>query len=222
MIVLFYQIGDLLENYCWDDDLMNFARVLFSVSILLTFPIECFVSREVCSHSQYCVCTTHIGFFLITHFCWNLDCKESNSSISIVQPNWIRKGIRSNSRGWRRQWYLFKQNNTGHCFDRLFHITNDRMLGPSSWIECKNEIESILKRNILKNTIHITYIFFISPGTFGCNSAGLYFARSCLHSNGVAFIAQPREAAGCWFGGIWNDCYICRIGAFAAKSDRWL
>lgn len=40
-------LGDLLENYCWDDDLMNFARVLFSVSILLTFPIECFVSREV-------------------------------------------------------------------------------------------------------------------------------------------------------------------------------
>ncbi|XP_055530400.1 putative sodium-coupled neutral amino acid transporter 11 [Wyeomyia smithii] len=39
--------GDLLENYCWDDDLMNFARVLFSISILLTFPIECFVSREI-------------------------------------------------------------------------------------------------------------------------------------------------------------------------------
>lgn len=40
-------LGDLLENYCWDDDLMNFSRVLFSISILLTFPIECFVSREV-------------------------------------------------------------------------------------------------------------------------------------------------------------------------------
>ncbi|XP_017463037.1 PREDICTED: putative sodium-coupled neutral amino acid transporter 11 isoform X2 [Rhagoletis zephyria] len=39
--------GDLLENYCWNDDLMNFSRVLFSVSILLTFPIECFVSREI-------------------------------------------------------------------------------------------------------------------------------------------------------------------------------
>lgn len=36
-----------MENYCWDDDLMNFSRVLFSVSILLTFPIECFVSREI-------------------------------------------------------------------------------------------------------------------------------------------------------------------------------
>ncbi|XP_039956254.1 putative sodium-coupled neutral amino acid transporter 11 isoform X2 [Bactrocera tryoni] len=39
--------GDLLENYCWNDDLMNFSRVLFSISILLTFPIECFVSREI-------------------------------------------------------------------------------------------------------------------------------------------------------------------------------
>ncbi|XP_031631378.1 putative sodium-coupled neutral amino acid transporter 11 isoform X2 [Contarinia nasturtii] len=39
--------GDLLENYCWGDDLMNFVRVLFSISILLTFPIECFVSREI-------------------------------------------------------------------------------------------------------------------------------------------------------------------------------
>ncbi|XP_065368854.1 putative sodium-coupled neutral amino acid transporter 11 [Calliphora vicina] len=42
--------GDLLENYCWNDDLMNFARVLFSISILLTFPIECFVSREIVRH----------------------------------------------------------------------------------------------------------------------------------------------------------------------------
>lgn len=39
--------GDLLENYCWDDTLMNFSRVMFSATILLTFPIECFVTREV-------------------------------------------------------------------------------------------------------------------------------------------------------------------------------
>ncbi|XP_044004839.1 putative sodium-coupled neutral amino acid transporter 11 isoform X2 [Aphidius gifuensis] len=39
--------GDLMENYCWDDDLMNFSRVMFSGTILLTFPIECFVTREV-------------------------------------------------------------------------------------------------------------------------------------------------------------------------------
>ncbi|KAL7046932.1 hypothetical protein ACKWTF_002749 [Chironomus riparius] len=37
--------GDLLENYCYDD--MNLARVLFCVSILLTFPLECFVAREI-------------------------------------------------------------------------------------------------------------------------------------------------------------------------------
>ncbi|KAG5862773.1 hypothetical protein JTB14_033210 [Gonioctena quinquepunctata] len=42
-----YSQGDLLENYCWDDDLMNVSRLLFSVQILLTYPIECFVTREV-------------------------------------------------------------------------------------------------------------------------------------------------------------------------------
>lgn len=40
-------LGDLLENYCWNDDLVNMARFFFSITILLTFPIECFVTREV-------------------------------------------------------------------------------------------------------------------------------------------------------------------------------
>ncbi|KAK6641854.1 hypothetical protein RUM44_013572 [Polyplax serrata] len=39
--------GDLLENYCPDDDLINAARIFFSISILLTYPIECFVTREI-------------------------------------------------------------------------------------------------------------------------------------------------------------------------------
>ncbi|KAG8039591.1 hypothetical protein G9C98_008234 [Cotesia typhae] len=42
-----YVQGDLMENYCWNDDLMNLSRVMFSGTILLTFPIECFVTREV-------------------------------------------------------------------------------------------------------------------------------------------------------------------------------
>lgn len=39
--------GDLLENYCWDDDLMNLCRIVFSTAILLAFPIECIIAREV-------------------------------------------------------------------------------------------------------------------------------------------------------------------------------
>ncbi|CAG0922298.1 unnamed protein product, partial [Notodromas monacha] len=39
--------GDLLENYCQDDDLVNVARAIFSVTVMMTFPIECFVAREV-------------------------------------------------------------------------------------------------------------------------------------------------------------------------------
>ncbi|XP_064084050.1 putative sodium-coupled neutral amino acid transporter 11 [Macrobrachium nipponense] len=39
--------GDIFENYCWGDDLMNVCRGFFAVTILLTFPIECFVARDV-------------------------------------------------------------------------------------------------------------------------------------------------------------------------------
>ncbi|KAK9884207.1 hypothetical protein WA026_005158 [Henosepilachna vigintioctopunctata] len=48
-----YSQGDLLENYCWDDDLMNLSRLLFSVQILLTYPIECLVTREVLENSLF-------------------------------------------------------------------------------------------------------------------------------------------------------------------------
>ncbi|XP_065840377.1 putative sodium-coupled neutral amino acid transporter 11 isoform X2 [Oscarella lobularis] len=39
--------GDLLINYCPDDEVINAARFIYTVTIMLTFPIECFVAREV-------------------------------------------------------------------------------------------------------------------------------------------------------------------------------
>ncbi|KAK7066891.1 hypothetical protein SK128_005131 [Halocaridina rubra] len=42
-----YVQGDVFENYCWGDDLMNVCRGFYAVTILLTFPIECFVARDV-------------------------------------------------------------------------------------------------------------------------------------------------------------------------------
>ena len=39
--------GDLLENYCGQDGLVSAARAAFCLVTLLTFPIECFVCREV-------------------------------------------------------------------------------------------------------------------------------------------------------------------------------
>ena len=50
-IYFFKILGDLLNNYCWNDDLMNVSRLLFSITILLTYPIECFVCREVLQHT---------------------------------------------------------------------------------------------------------------------------------------------------------------------------
>ena len=43
----FVFVGDILENYCHNDDLINVARFLFAITIMLTYPIECFVTREV-------------------------------------------------------------------------------------------------------------------------------------------------------------------------------
>ncbi|CAH1790438.1 unnamed protein product, partial [Owenia fusiformis] len=42
-----YTQGDLLENYCYKDDFANVFRVVFTVIVALTYPIECFVTREV-------------------------------------------------------------------------------------------------------------------------------------------------------------------------------
>ncbi|XP_018027274.1 putative sodium-coupled neutral amino acid transporter 11 [Hyalella azteca] len=45
--------GDLLENYCWRDDLMNVMRCLFVFTVLFTFPSECFAAREVIETSFF-------------------------------------------------------------------------------------------------------------------------------------------------------------------------
>ncbi|CAL8268660.1 unnamed protein product [Lota lota] len=45
--------GDLFENYCRKDDLVTFGRFCFGLSIMTTFPLECFVTREVVSNVFY-------------------------------------------------------------------------------------------------------------------------------------------------------------------------
>lgn len=47
-----YSQGDLLENYCMDDNWAQIARIMFAITILLTYPIECFVVREVIQNSH--------------------------------------------------------------------------------------------------------------------------------------------------------------------------
>uniref|UniRef100_A0A8C8ZW20 Putative sodium-coupled neutral amino acid transporter 11 n=1 Tax=Prolemur simus TaxID=1328070 RepID=A0A8C8ZW20_PROSS len=39
--------GDLFENYCRSDNLVTFGRFCYGVTVLLTYPMECFVTREV-------------------------------------------------------------------------------------------------------------------------------------------------------------------------------
>ncbi|XP_028291950.1 putative sodium-coupled neutral amino acid transporter 11 [Gouania willdenowi] len=42
-----YTQGDIFENYCRNDNLATFGRFCFGCSIITTFPLECFVTREV-------------------------------------------------------------------------------------------------------------------------------------------------------------------------------
>ncbi|KAJ7405302.1 putative sodium-coupled neutral amino acid transporter 11 [Willisornis vidua] len=39
--------GDIFENYCRDDNFATFGRFCYGVTVILTFPLECFVTREV-------------------------------------------------------------------------------------------------------------------------------------------------------------------------------
>ncbi|XP_032385291.1 putative sodium-coupled neutral amino acid transporter 11 [Etheostoma spectabile] len=45
-----YSQGDIFENYCRNDNLATFGRFCFGFSIITTFPVECFVTREVLSN----------------------------------------------------------------------------------------------------------------------------------------------------------------------------
>ncbi|KAJ8012816.1 hypothetical protein DPEC_G00046800 [Dallia pectoralis] len=45
-----YTQGDIFENYCKNDDLATFGRFCFCISIITTYPLECFVTREVVSN----------------------------------------------------------------------------------------------------------------------------------------------------------------------------
>lgn len=39
--------GDIFENYCFKDDLVNIARFAYSIIIMFSFPLEGVVCREV-------------------------------------------------------------------------------------------------------------------------------------------------------------------------------
>lgn len=66
----------------------------------------------------------------------------------------------------------------------------------------------------------LSYDLHIGP--VSSNSIGLYLTGTGLHSNGIAFIVQPRKIASGWIGVLWNDCDIDGIGIAVAKPHRWL
>nr|XP_020450389.1 putative sodium-coupled neutral amino acid transporter 11 [Monopterus albus] len=48
-----YTQGDIFENYCRNDNLATFGRFCFGLSIITTFPLEFFVTRELSTNAIY-------------------------------------------------------------------------------------------------------------------------------------------------------------------------
>ena len=45
--------GDVLLSYCFKDDFINVARFAYAMTIVLTWPLECFVTREVVENALF-------------------------------------------------------------------------------------------------------------------------------------------------------------------------
>jgi solute carrier family 38 (sodium-coupled neutral amino acid transporter), member 11 len=48
-----YTQGDIFENYCRNDDIMNVVRFLYATIIMFTYPLECFVCRDVIENTFF-------------------------------------------------------------------------------------------------------------------------------------------------------------------------
>ncbi|XP_075687219.1 putative sodium-coupled neutral amino acid transporter 11 [Rhinoderma darwinii] len=58
--------GDLFENYCKDDNLATVGRFCYAMTIILTYPMECFVAREVISNVFFSGTLSTIHHFAVT------------------------------------------------------------------------------------------------------------------------------------------------------------
>ncbi|XP_071978771.1 putative sodium-coupled neutral amino acid transporter 11 [Engystomops pustulosus] len=61
-----YTQGDLFENYCKDDDLATAGRFFYAMTIILTYPMECFVAREVISNVFFAGTLSTLHHFVVT------------------------------------------------------------------------------------------------------------------------------------------------------------
>ena len=55
MRIVFFSVfkGDIFENYCHKDDLINIIRLFYAIIIMFSYPLECFVCRDVIKHTFF-------------------------------------------------------------------------------------------------------------------------------------------------------------------------
>lgn len=143
---------------------MNLARVLFCVSILLTFPLECFVSREVMyNYCQAAVLVAGINSFVLqiiktqikrfyshelVEYDKNVDPRaKEDSDDKVISHYTCSVGL------WVMMSLFLSLAHTGpdcytlHCFLSIFHLADQRVLGTHLGI--KRKLKAAIHNSLL-------------------------------------------------------------------------
>lgn len=192
---------------------MNFSRVLFSISILLTFPIECFVSREVNMKRQW----KQYHYYSFIAFISKQIVKNQIHRYQATGPVECEKELDPTLE-------IGTESDEHSTTITLAIVLTAFIISPMT--ECLGPVLELNVSNFSATTTKTKsikiWIRLISVGTFGCHSTRIYFARLGLHTNGTAFIVQSGKITGRRFSSVWYDRYIGRCSCLVAQLRRRL
>lgn len=195
---------------------MNFSRVLFSISILLTFPIECFVSREVNILFVHCSLRSHPT---LNHFSFSRREQIVKNQIHRYQSTGPVECEKESDPTLE----VGTDNDEHSTAITLAIVLTAFIISPMT--ECLGPVLELnvisIKLNfVYSNLKDIDFCICHLTGTVGCHSTCIHFTGPGLYTDGTALIVQSREIAGSRIGGVWHNCYIGRCGRLVAQSGR--
>ncbi|XP_072900795.1 putative sodium-coupled neutral amino acid transporter 11 isoform X1 [Hemitrygon akajei] len=87
-----YTQGDLFENYCKNDDWATIGRLLYGLTTILTYPVECFVVREVIANLFFNGTLTTI-FHVVVTFCMVAVAMAISQGIECLEIVLVSNGV---------------------------------------------------------------------------------------------------------------------------------
>ncbi|TNN03057.1 hypothetical protein fugu_000086 [Takifugu bimaculatus] len=167
--------GDIFENYCKDDNLATFGRFCFGLSIVTTFPLECFVTREV-EERKRGTTRSRMGPFVLSNV---LCCRELTRAEHAGLTVLIVTACTSMSLAFDCLGVVLELNGVLSATPLIFIIPSACFLklSPGRWFQGENLIPSILI---------LTGVFVMITGL---TMTGLY-PQDCSHGVEMFYCAD--------------------------------